>query len=464
MAKNKQSLLQTFSALVSRAKLMSKLGQQYGGDRDVYEALGYPKILTCGDYASRYERQDMAAAVINIPVGDSWRGGFEIVENTEDKTTRKPIEKTIFEKEWSELSDNLKISSKLTRVDRIAGLGQYAVLFLGFDDVKTSLDFIKPVSTSGKRQLLYIKPLGENNATINSLDNNTNSPRYSMPETYNISISTVGSSSTADLKVHHTRIIHINPGTMMESEIEGLPRLKNVFNRLMDLEKCIGGSAEMFWRGGRPGYQGKVDDEYDMSDTERDDLEDQVDEYEHNLRRMLILKGIKLESLAQQVVDPKNTVDVQVQMISTVTRIPKRILTGSERGELASTGDKDSWLETCQTRREEYINPEIVWPLIDRLITYKVLSMPKAGKNMYTVVWADLFVKGEKDKADIGKVRSDALAAYTRSPYTQEVVLPEDFFKIGLALSDEQIEEMSKRKIKMIIDEDEDIVDDQINV
>ena len=45
-------------SLSGRANILSRLGKSYGGDRDVYEALGYPTVIGFNDYAARYERQD----------------------------------------------------------------------------------------------------------------------------------------------------------------------------------------------------------------------------------------------------------------------------------------------------------------------------------------------------------------------------------------------------------------------
>jgi len=94
--------LQTLSELVGRANLMSRLGQQYGGDRDIYEALGYPLNLEYADYATRYLRQDIARAIIDRPVKVTWRGALEIIESDDDLET--PLEKA-----WMELEDRLGV-------------------------------------------------------------------------------------------------------------------------------------------------------------------------------------------------------------------------------------------------------------------------------------------------------------------------------------------------------------------
>jgi hypothetical protein len=127
------------------------------------------------------------------------------------------------------------------------------------------------------------------------------------------------------ITVHYSRVVHI-VDDIVESEIEGSPRLEAVFNRLMDLEKLVGGDAEMFWRGARPGYSGVAGKDYQVTDATMTDLKDQVDEFEHNLRRILISEGIDLKALAQQIADPATHVDVQIQMIAAATGIPKRVL------------------------------------------------------------------------------------------------------------------------------------------
>ena len=112
--------------------------------------------------------------------------------------------------------------------------------------------------------------------------------------------------------------------------------LEAIFNRMEDIEKLVGGDAEMFWKGARPGFQGMVDKDFEFDDALKEDLMNQVFEYENDLKRILINKGVDLKLLAQQISDPANHMDVQLICVSAVTGIPKRMLSGSERGELAS--------------------------------------------------------------------------------------------------------------------------------
>jgi len=432
------SKIQTLSAIIARMELAGKLGQSYGGDRDLYEALGYSVTLTYNDYVRRFIRQDIARAIIERPVKVTWSGPLLLVESNEENETG-------LEDAWKNLERDLKLKSKFIRLDKLTGLGRYGVMLLGFDDITKIEDYAKPVSKRGKRKLLYVRPLGESGAVISTWERNVNNERYGLPLIYDVvltepssGLSSTISSTSSNIKVHYSRVIHVVENAM-ESETEGSPRLEVVYNRLEDLEKLIGGSAEMFWRGARPGYTGDLDKEFTMGATEKAALQDQFDEYEHNLRRILVNEGLTLKTLETQISDPKNHVDVQLMMISAVTGIPKRILSGSERGELASSQDAVEWGSFVQSRREEFAEPHIIRPFVDRMIEFGVLPEATDG---YSIEWADIFAVSEHDKVEIGRIRATALREYFVNPLTPEVVPPRAFYEFFLGFGREQIELM----------------------
>ena len=99
----------------------------------------------------QYKRQDIAKAVIDRPVKATWQGQLELIESED-------AEKTPFEQGWYDLNKKFKLRSLLSRVDKLTGIGRYGVLFLGLDDAKNRESLKNPVAT-GKRKLLYIKPL-----------------------------------------------------------------------------------------------------------------------------------------------------------------------------------------------------------------------------------------------------------------------------------------------------------------
>jgi hypothetical protein len=433
------SRIQVLTAIASRAQLFSRLGQQYGGARDIYQALGYPLEIKYEDYAARYSRQDMASAVINRPVNATWRGGVGIIE----PDTKKEV--TSLEKDWKSLNKSLKLDSVFRSLDKVTSVGKYGVLMLGLDDVSNQEGFKQPVNTTGDRKLLYVRPFGEGAAEIKEWESDTTSERFGLPLIYQLTLQTSSNRSSGvtdgTVDVHYSRLIHVAFNTL-QSELEGTPALRDIFNRLIDLEKIVGGSAEMYWRGARPGYQAKVDEDFQLTPDMKEDLQDQIDEYEHNLRRILANEGIEFKSLETQVSDPKSHVDVQVSMISAATGIPKRILTGSERGELASSEDRDSWFDLIDSRRDDQAENAIVRPFVDICIEYKILPGPKDEEQGYSLVWSDLWAPSEKQKVEIGKERATAIKDYTTNPVAMVIVPPKAFNKFVLGLDEDQLDEI----------------------
>jgi hypothetical protein len=419
------------SALVARKQLFHRLGMSYDGERDLYEALGYELSLEFDDFYQQYQRQDIAKAIINRPTKATWQGNLEIIETDDDKQTE-------LEKAWIKLDKRLKLKNKFLRVDRLTGIGKYGILLLGVNDVTNKEDWKNPIK-SNNNKLLYIKPVSEVNAKIHSYIEDTKNERYGLPKLYQITLAKPNQgSNTEEIFVHFSRVIHIID-EQLESEVVGMPRLEGVFNRLKDLEKIVGGSAEMFWRGARPGYNASLKDNYQMSPAVWDDLQNQIDEYEHKLRRILTLEGFDLKNLDTQVDDPKNHVDVQIQMISAVTGIPKRILTGSERGELSSSQDQDEWDTWIKSRREEFAESQIIRPFVDWCIKYGILPKPKK-EDEYHVKWEDLFAQSDKEKAEVGRIRAEALKAYSANPLAESILPPDAFLEFLMGLSTEQIE------------------------
>jgi len=426
-----ESLRSMASVLTERASLAARMGKSFGTNRDLYAALGYTKFPTFDDYYSKYIRQDIAKAIVEALPNACWRKKPIVTELNSD-----PGKLTKFEEEWNTLIKDFSVWHYLTRADRIAGIGQYGVMLIGYQDGK---ELREPVENAS--ELLYLRPYNENNAEISTWVEDSKDPRYGKPETYKLRIRTAlsnKSTSTSNVLVHHSRVIHIAEG-LTDDDILGTPRLRPVLNRLNDLDLVAGGSAEMFWRGAFPGYGFKQDADATMDPQDMDDLEDEIQKYMHNLERFIRLKGISVENLTTQVADPSNHVSVLVDLISAATRIPKRILMGSERGELASSQDERSWDNRVDERRRDFCEPMILRPFIDDLISAGVLSSPA---EEYVIVWPDISVPTEKETAEVVKIKTEAFAKYVSSPGADQLIPPEIYLKTYLGHSDEEIQEM----------------------
>jgi len=437
----------------SRASLMSQLGEQYGGDRDLYTALGYVKNPCWDDYYALYKRT-IGKTIIDAPVDRTWQGEFEIAlpDLEQDEESEEESEDAIAWMEaWNELVDRIDYFSKVARADKLTGIGKYGVLFLGFNDGKP---WNEPVSMSASLDLLYVTPLGEKSADIATVVQDRNSPRFGKPETYNISFNQTDTQdtdiSTSAQSVHWTRIIHLVRNNL-ESEVYGASDLEAPFNFLQDLLKISGGSAEMFWRGAFPGLGFMMDPEMEIDPDMRAAMGDEIEEYMHSMRRYLRLKGVDIKELKPQTVDPSKHFDVQIQQISALTRIPKRVLTGTERGELASSQDARSYNDMVDERRGDFAEPQLVREFVDRMIGVGVLADP----GHYEIIWPDLNTKTDDERAKYADTMANAVEKFTRSGAAETFLPPEVFLKDMMGYTDEEVDEIVKMIEAMEIDEED---------
>jgi hypothetical protein len=314
-------------------------------------------------------------------------------------------------------------------------IGEYACLLLGFNDVKSNEDFKKAVNKNSK--LLYVTPLSQANCEISIYENNSNNERYGLPLFYNVKIT--NNNTTITLQVHYTRIIHVVYDAL-DDELRGVPFLLPIYHRLEDLDKIVGASAEMFWRGARPGYHVNISNEAYADDNEiANKLEQSLTKFEHNLRRFIATQYVdKIESLQQQIADPSNFADVQFQIISAITGIPKRILFGSERGELASSQDKESFNEVIWARRKAFAEPEILNKLMQRLIEVGTIK-----QSDYTIEWQSVYDEDINQRTERALKLAQAINTFTANPYNEEFMPKETFMRIVLGFTDTQIEEIT---------------------
>jgi hypothetical protein len=429
--------------IVSRTMLEDRLGKSYypstggGAKRDLYKTLGYLLIPEFNDYYARYRRQDVAKRIVDAPVSASWRKKPAI---TELELGEKQTE---FEKGWLKLQRDKRVFHYLSRGDRIAGIGRFGIILLGFGD---GMPLNKPVGQG--KALHYLRPYTESSIEVLKWEENTKNERYGLPLIYGITTNVRGSSvgQGKAIGVHYSRTIHIAEG-LVDDDVLGTPRLEAVLNRLHDIELISGGSSEMFWRGGFPGYAFKLEPDAQVDPQALEDLEDEIQDYLHELQRYIRLQGIDVKALEVQVADPSSHIDMLISLISAATGIPKRILTGSERGELASSQDERAWADRIDERRKDHCEPVILRAFIDKMILTGVLPAPSSGD--YQVVWPDMIAIGEKDLMEIAQKAMDAFQKYISSG--GDTYLPfEVFAKKFLKFDDNELKQMKEIQGRII--------------
>jgi hypothetical protein len=442
------------NSLLSRASLIKAAQDSLA--KDVDKECGYPTIISPDEYWDMYRRNGIAKKVVNVFPDECWSLSPEIYE-TEDQIG------TEFENAWKDFVEETNCFYYLQRTDRISGIGKFGLLFLGLDDGK-SLD--KPVQgvddksgviepSKRKHKLLFMRVIPEALCRVAEWETNLRNRRFGQPKYYYIQFSPLEDDQTnaplttknRDEKVHWSRVIHFADNKIC-SEVYGAPRQEPVFNYLLDIKKTLGGSAEMFWKGGFPGIAFEMAPEIaaainalppEEAEKIKKGMRSEFDEYQRGLQRYMALIGVKANSLATQVADPDKQFDAQITAICITLDIPKRIFMGSERGELASSQDAAKWNYRVKGRQREELTPNLLRVFIDRCIAYRILPKPK---KIYTE-WPDVNTPSPKDIAIIATQITNALKNYATGEIAK-VVPPKEFFTLVLGWSLDRAKSVAK--------------------
>jgi len=427
------------NAVLSRESIFKSL---LDPRRDIDSECGYPKEVDISQYRYLYEREWLAHRVVTIDPQESWAMDPTVYENKEPS-------KTTFETAWDELMKKFNMWHWLERADVLSGIGRFGVILLGLDDGKDMIEALEGVNEDGswtkaarKHNLMYIRAFDEDVVDIDIRDGNPASPRFGQPIQYTIRFelegTQTGQQTEMSVKVHWSRVIHV-ADNRETSEVYGVPRQKAVVNRILDCRKILSGSAEMFWKGAFPGLSLEVDPSISDAELDATATREEMERYMNGLQRYIALEGISIKSLAPQIEDPVRHMECQIQAVAMEKGIPLRIFMGSEQAKLASSQDAETWNKRVRKRQERYLSPMMIRELIDRLINVGVLPEPKT----YTVEWPDLNTVTEKDKAEVLKLKVEAVAAYIKAGVDQ-LIPPQVFFTKVVGWDPEEVDELLK--------------------
>lgn len=433
------------SLLVQRHEFARMFGfEQFGGDRDLFQVLGYPEMLSFGHYKQRYDRGGIAKRVVNAaPEAMGW-SKLVIVEDDDPKN------KTPFELACESLFARLNIGSVLERADIQAGIGEYSVIYIGVKEKGTKGDssiLAREMSRlAGPDDIAYLRPLSQEFATITSWvgdasDDDVSDPRYGLPKFYDIQLSGArrsitgrgGPTSGTIRKVHWSRIIHVTHGPL-DSEIFSAPELQAVWNYLVDLDKLVGGGAEATWKeavnrtlfdldkdigpdGGSLLSQAAIDPaNVELFNKAKEKLKEQLEELDNNLRKYMLTRGVTPKTISGKVVQFKENAEVIKSFIAATTNIPQRNLFGSELGKASSIQDGDNW-NNYKSSRQDKFGVVLARDMFDRFIKYGALPKPK----QYSPKWPTEEELNESQKAAL--IQTLTLANRNQFAANRELVI-----------------------------------------
>lgn len=379
-------IMRALNQVISRSGLARTMGQRFGGLRDYYEVFGYKKNLVYDDLLIKYIRQGLASRIVDAPAQALWDNPPLITSNNDEWNAA-----------WARMVTKHAMWEAILRLDKLAGLGRYSCLLIGTNAPQSIDKPPRSVSNEGKlRELLYFQAYSQKTAEIKTINGDTSSSQYLLPETYtlypfrqdDVGLMTKIEGSMPATIAHYSRILHIAENTL-ENQVYGTPRLERVFNDLDDMLKVSGGTAETYWTTSNRGMQVDIDKDMELTAADAEDLSEELDEYVHQMRRVIRTRGVKINNLGSDIPKPEETFNMLISLISGATGIPRRILIGAEAGQLASEQDRANWAERIVSRRKHFAEPVVIYPLISKLTNLGIL--PSGEDITVTVTWPDAY-------------------------------------------------------------------------
>lgn len=361
----------------------------FGGKRDLYGVFGYNVNVSFDMRYFKYLRQDVAARIVDAPSAALWTNPPVVSSNNDAWNTL-----------WNDLPARYGLFNMIDRVDKLAGIGRFAVLLVGYND-GGRLD--TPVNTRAitqkEEKILYLQPYSERVCEVIKYNTDSTSEDFMRPLMYRItpmseyiigfdSTTKSGGTKLSSFEVHASRIIHVAEN-ILENSVYGSPRMERVYNILDDLLKVTGGAAETFWLTANRGLHVNVDKDLEMDTTDEKNLSDEIDEYQHQLRRVIRTRGVEVASLGSDTPDPQGVFKMLIAVLSGATGIPQRIIIGSEAGQLASDQDRANWSDRIDERRANFGNPGVIFPVIKKLT--RAGYLPSDPATEITVAWPNAF-------------------------------------------------------------------------
>lgn len=318
-----------------------------------------------------------------------------------------------------------------------------------------------------KTPLRYMRVFPEIIVDITRFEANRSSPRFGQPVEYLLTLNDprFGDSysgiglTTATVRVHWTRVLHV-ADNVQACEWAGVPRMQQIYNNLVGLDKLFCGSPEMYWRGAFPGISFETHPQLGGDVViDKTKLKEDVQQYFQGLQRYLTLMGMSAKTLAPQVVDPTPQINAQIQAVCVRLACPQRIFMGSERGELASGQDDSNWNGRLTERHKSFCTPKIVIPFVDRCIALGVLPPPAEGSSL-KCRWPALGSMGKDQKAAVAAQVTTAMSTYVAGG-VDALMEPVDYLTKVLEFTDEEARGIVERAAGHAEDQQAQQMEDQ---
>ena len=142
--------------------------------RNLYNIFGYNPNPDFQARLNKYLRQDIAGRVVDAPAAALWTNPPQVTSTSPEWNAA-----------WQDLVARHDLWFMLERIDRLCGIGRYAILLIGYNDGrKLSEPVDKRRLERNKAKILYVQPYSEVSAQIESYNEDATSEAFQTPLYY----------------------------------------------------------------------------------------------------------------------------------------------------------------------------------------------------------------------------------------------------------------------------------------
>ena len=433
LTNGEQFLVNALADAIGRQRMLYAYGQNGNTKRTkLWDEFGYPQNVDFDLYYGAYERNAVAHAAVHKLLDSCWADNPTIVDGDEKEESKEtsPWEASVtklMQRHWPKIKD----------ADRRNLVGRYSAILLQLKDGKEWSEPVDEVAVRrlGDKALVKLIPAWETQIKPGNYDTDTMSDTYGQPVSYNFNEQPVGDDGAygpvRSVQVHPSRVIILCEGSEDENMLSGVPLLRAGFNKLLDLEKTSGGSAEGFLKNASRQLGIQFDDKTDMGFIAEqakkagysdlgEAMNDKISKLNRGTDSALVTQSGTTSVLSVAAADPTPTWTVTANEFGATIQCPFTILFGQQTGRLASDEDKTDWAKRCNGRRWGF-QSDVVKRVIERFWTIGMIDPPKSGE--ITLAWSDLLAPSEKEKIAnmqaMADVATKTATAFGRSAITE---------------------------------------------
>lgn len=436
-----QHFINTSTTILKR-DMTSLFGVSHNGKRDLQKVYGYPDegSLTYDYFYTQYQLNGVANRIVSMPARSCWRDGAELREDPEANDV-------LFADEMAAL-DRAGLFDALEECDILNRLGEYAVLYIGLPDTNDTALAIEKKGSESDLEDIYFAAYSQDSAVIAKYDTEITSPRYGLPETYTLTPTGITSGTTAadqrqSITAHWSRVVHMAEGSL-GNKLTGIPALKPIINRVLDLEKTTGGAAEAFYRNAAQKLTFAVDKEYKISEDQFKAFQSDMEDFINQWKNAIGATGLKVNSLEVPMADPKPATEAAWSFIAAYTGVSRRIWTGEGSGQLTGNEDKASFNQLISDRQKQLCAGWLLTGLraIEKAGLIKMPAKFVITWPLPTAMDEETESKVNLNNAKAAEARAGAIAAYVMAPGAESIIPPKEFLTTVMALEGEALDRL----------------------